>query len=135
MKLVTPYLRPERLADRTTVQKGIVVNAKTEHALLDLSRDDIVPYFMWDYRYTVGQIKEMLATGEESKKIWLMAKILRDARYADVWKFITLENFLAYRERLLPRLGRERKFWEFMYTQWLAHGIVKPDEHSEPTAK
>ncbi|NUM68970.1 hypothetical protein HUU39_27510 [candidate division KSB1 bacterium] len=86
LKLVTPYLRPERLADRTTVQKGIVVNAKTEHALLDLSRDDIVPYFMWDYRYTVGQIKEMLATGEESKKIWLMAKILRDARYADVWK-------------------------------------------------
>lgn len=104
------------------------MNAKTEHALLDLSRDDIVPYFMWDYRYTVGQIREMLATGEESKKIWLMAKILRDARYADVWKFITLEDFLAYRERLLPRLGRERKFWEFMYTQWLAHGIVKPDD-------
>lgn len=135
MKLVATYSRPERLADKTTVQKEIVVNAKTEHPLLDLSRDDIIPYFMWDYRCTVGQIKEMLATGEESKKIWLMAKILRDARYADVWKFISLKDFLTYRERLLPRLGRERKFWEFMYTQWLAHGIVKPDEHSEPAAE
>lgn len=35
-----------------------------DHLLLDTSRDDLVPYFMWDYRYTIGQIKQMLAGGE-----------------------------------------------------------------------
>lgn len=108
--------------------------SKNEHPLLDLSRDDMVPYFMWDYRLTVGQVREVLAGNNEQKKIWLIAKLLRDARYADVWKFISLKDFLAYRERVVPRLGRERKFWEFMYEQWIAHGIVKPNEHTDAAA-
>ena len=112
-----------------------LTNAMTTHPLLDLSRDDIVPYFMWDYRHTLGEVKRMLAEGDEARKLWLMAKILRDARYADVWKFITLKDFLEYRERLLPRLGRERKFWEFMYQQWIAHGIVQSNEHSHAAAE
>jgi len=111
-------------------------NQEKEHYLLDLSRDDIVPYFMWDYRYTVGQIKEMLAADDEDQRIWLMAKIMRDARYSDVWKFISLKDFLKYRERLMNgHLGREKGFWQFMYSQWLKHGIVKDanDSHSSST--
>jgi len=95
-------------------------------SLLDVSRDDLVPYFMWDYRYTVGQIKEMLATGDESQRVWLIAKIMRDARYQDVWKFISLQDFLKYRERLMRgRLGWHKDFWQFMYSQWVKLGIVK----------
>jgi hypothetical protein len=102
------------------------MNTNTEHPLLDLSRDDIVPYFMWVYRYTVGQIKEMLAHGTDSERIWLIAKIMRDARYSDVWKFITLQDFLNYRERLMRgRLGLQKDFWQFMYSQWIKLGIVK----------
>ncbi|MDZ7269346.1 MAG: hypothetical protein ONB48_18180 [candidate division KSB1 bacterium] len=55
--------------------------------------------------------------------------------YADVWEFLTFKDFVTCRERLLPHLGRECQFWEFMYQQWLAHGIVQPDDHSEPSAK
>ena len=102
------------------------MNNNTEHPLLDISRDDIVPYFMWDYRYTVGQIKEKLANGTESERLWLMAKIMRDARYCDVWKFISLQNFLKYRERLMKgRLGLLKGFWEFLYSRWIKYGIVK----------
>jgi len=107
-----------------------------DHPLLDVSRDDIVPYFMWDYQYTVGQIKEMLKSGDESERLWLIAKIMRDARYSDVWKFISLQDFLKYRERLMNgRLGREKGFWQFMYTQWLKHGIVKDANDSHSSAK
>jgi len=94
------------------------------HSLLDVSRDDAIPYFMWDYRYSVGQIKSMLAESSETQRIWLMAKIMRDARYADVWKFISLQDFLNYRERLMPKLGREKTFWEFLYSRWVKQGIV-----------
>jgi hypothetical protein len=108
------------------------MNNNTEHPLLDISRDDIVPYFMWDYRYTVGQIKEKLANGTESERLWLMAKIMRDARYSDVWKFISLQDFLKYRERLMRgRLGREKGFWEFMYSKWVEHGIVQDNQSND----
>ncbi len=65
-------------------------NDEDEYDLLDVSRDDIVPYFMWDYQYTVGEIKKMLAEDDENQRLWLMAKIMRDAPYSDVWKFISL---------------------------------------------
>lgn len=90
---------------------------------------------MWDYRYTVGQIKEMLAGENELQRIWLMAKILRDARYCDVWKFISLEDFLMYRERLMPRLGRQKEFWQFLYSRWIKYGIVQDDKNSKPTSE
>ncbi|MEK7727649.1 MAG: hypothetical protein AAB354_04505 [candidate division KSB1 bacterium] len=107
-----------------------------EHYLLDISRDDAVPYFMWDYQYTVGQIKAMLANGPESQRLWLIAKIMRDARYRDVWKFISLQDFLAYRERLLKgRLGRKKEFWEFLYSRWIKYGIIKDGNDSNCAAK
>lgn len=105
------------------------------HQLLDISQDDAIPYFMWDYRYSVGQIKSTLAQGGEAQRIWLMAKIMRDARYSDVWKFISLQDFLKYRERVMPRLGREKAFWEFLYSRWLKQGIVKDVRNPDSAAK
>ncbi len=106
-----------------------------EHPLLEVSREDTVPYFMWDYQYTVGQIKEMLTSGPESQRIWLMAKIMRDARYCDVWKFISLQDFLRYRERLMKgRLGWKKSFWEFLYSRWIKYGLVKDGSDSNPTS-
>jgi len=105
-----------------------------EHPLLEVSHEDTVPYFMWDYQYTVGQIKKMLATGPESQRIWLIAKIMRDARYGDVWEFISLQDFLKYRERLMKgRLGWKKGFWEFLYSRWIKYGIVK-DGDPNPTS-
>ncbi|MCI0697419.1 hypothetical protein L0337_36105 [candidate division KSB1 bacterium] len=107
-----------------------------EHYLLDVSRDDVVPYFMWDYQYTVGDIKKMLAEGDENQRLWLMAKIMRDARYSDVWKFISLQDFLKYRERLMQgRLGWKKGFWEFLYSSWIKYGIVKDGSNSNAISK
>lgn len=111
------------------------MNHNAEH-LLDLSRDDIVPYFMWDYRLTVGQIKDKLAHGTEAERLWLMAKIMRDARYCDVWKFITLQDFLQHRERLMAgRLGLLKGFWQFLYSRWIQYGIIENDEPANSAAK
>ena len=101
--------------------------------MLDVSNDDVIPYFMWDYQYTVGQIKHILASGTEAERIWLMAKILRDARYCDVWKFISLQDFLKYRQQLMPRLGREKGFWQFLYARWIKYGLI-PDENDTNAA-
>jgi len=109
--------------------------SNTNHPLLDILNDEKIPYFMWDYRYTVGQIKKILAEGSESQRIWLMAKIMRDARYCDVWKFISLRDFLRYREQIMPRLGRLRGFWQFLYSRWIKYGIVVDDKSSNSPSK
>lgn len=53
-------------------------NAITEndHPLLDVSKEDTVPYFMWDYRYTVGQIKKILAGDNKAKRMLVNGKNL-----------------------------------------------------------
>ncbi|MFQ5648624.1 MAG: hypothetical protein ACE5IY_01665 [bacterium] len=55
-----------KTAERKTRKDG-------DHPLLDVSTDDIIPYFMWDYRYRVGQIKQTLAGNDESRRLWLIA--------------------------------------------------------------
>jgi hypothetical protein len=90
---------------------------------------------MWDYGYSVGRIKAMLSADNEAQRVWLMAKIMRDARYADVWKFISLQDFLKYRERVMPRLGREKAFWEFLYSRWIKQGIIPNAGNSYSSAK
>jgi len=107
---------------------------KQDHQLLDLSNDDKIPYFMWDYRYTVGEIKTILSEGTETERIWLMAKIMRDARYCDVWKFMSLQDFLKYRQQLMPRLGRQKGFWQFLYSRWLTYGIVQDGNDPDSSA-
>ena len=108
---------------------------KNHQKMLDVSNDETIPYFMWDYRYTVGQIKNKLAKGNESERIWLMAKIMRDARYCDVWKFISLQDFLKYRDQLMARLGKMKGFWQFLYSKWVTYGIVQDDENPNISAK
>jgi len=90
---------------------------------------------MWDYQYTVGQIKHTLASGIETERIWLMAKILRDARYCDVWKFISLQDFLKYRQRLMQRLDREKGFWQFLYSRGIKYGLIPDENDTNPTPK
>ena len=97
---------------------------KMKNMTLDMSEEDKIPYFMWDYGYTIREVKEILAGANESKKLQMMGKILRDARYADVWKFFGLQEFLKYRQKLVPFAGRRRKFWEFMYDRWIQYRLI-----------
>lgn len=90
----------------------------------DMSQDDMIPYFMWDYGFTIREIKAVLSGSDEQEKLQMMGKILRDARYADVWKFFSLQEFLKYRERLVPFTGRMRGFWEFMHKKWVQYHLI-----------
>jgi hypothetical protein len=54
-----------------------------------------------------------------------MAKILREARYEDVWEFLSVDDLVRYWEQLAPRLGRRRAFWEFLLRKWRELGLVK----------
>lgn len=95
------------------------------HISLDTRADDAVPYFNWDAPVTNEAVRRALALGTEDDKLYWIARILREARYPDVWEYVSLRRDVLPRwERLRPRLGRQRAFWEFLVEAWRARGLL-----------
>jgi hypothetical protein len=95
------------------------------HISLDTTGPDAVPYFNWDAPVTNAEVRRALEEGTEDDKIFWMARILREARYPDVWKYLSLRRDVLPRwERLRGQLGRQRPFWEFLIGQWREHGLI-----------
>ncbi len=90
----------------------------------DIEDDNAVPYYMWDYLLTNKEIKNILSSSDESKKIWLMAKIMRDAKFEDIWKLVDLKNIKKYKIKFKHRLGRRKEIWNFLFKKYKKYGII-----------
>ncbi len=101
----------------THTQRG--VNLTT-----DLSRDEAIPYFLWDQPITVAELRRRLSGPPEERYRYLGA-ILREAREPDVWRFTTPTEVVREWNRLEPQLGRRREFWRFLLAQWRELGLVE----------
>ena len=91
---------------------------------LDLTEEDKRPYFLWDEDLNVLQLRAKLKAGDPRQWRYYAAKIMREARYEDVWKFLSLKEVSGSWDSLRPILGRRRVFWEFLFSVWKRHGIV-----------
>ena len=91
---------------------------------LDLDDPAAVPYFLWDEPMTVSRFRDRLAHASEPERLRLLAKLLREARDTDVWKFTTPNEVDALWPRLAGRLGRKRAFWEFLLGTWREKGLL-----------
>ncbi len=83
-----------------------------------------VPYFLWDEPMSVAELRLRLRTGSLEERLRLQAKILREARDTDAWKFITLADVLRLWPEISIRLGRRRAFWEFLLHRWQKAGLL-----------
>lgn len=90
-----------------------------------LDRDEVVPYFLWDQPMTVAELKRRLASASPPERLRLLAKILREARDPDVWRFTTPQAVLACWDDLSRHLGRRRVFWEYLLERWRADGLIR----------
>ena len=90
----------------------------------DLSREDCRPYFLWDEELTIAAFRQRLSHGPEPERLRLMAKLLREARDDEVWRFVTVRTVLAHFHVLAPHLGRRRAFWEFLFDAWKRQHIL-----------
>ena len=86
-----------------------------------------VPYFLWDEPMTVAELQERLRTASRAEQTRLLAKILREARDTDVWRFTTPHQLARDWTKLSPRLGRRRAFWEFILRAWQDQGRITVD--------
>lgn len=58
------------------------------------------PYFIWDYDISENRIREILLSGNETERLWLVGRILSHARYEDVWKYLKVKDIVD----LFPKL-------------------------------
>lgn len=90
----------------------------------DLGVGEAVPYFLWDERMTVLEFRQRLQTASPAEKTRLLAKLLREARDTDVWQFVLPAEVWRRWPALAPQLGRRRRFWEFLLSQWQREGLL-----------
>ena len=90
----------------------------TSPRLFDL---DAVPYFLWDTRQTVRDVRRILAGGPSPERDEVLVRLLREANSRDVWIFATWEQIDEAWPRMVHRLGRSRPVWELLRERHLFH--------------
>jgi hypothetical protein len=92
---------------------------------LELDDDRAQPYFVWDEPITVAQLRSRLTSVDSDERMLWTARILRDARFDDVWRFVTVTDVVDRWTAVAPRLGRRRAFWTWILDRWRADGLIK----------
>ena len=90
----------------------------------DLDDPDGVPYFLWDDPMTLSELRRRLREAPEPERILLLARVLREARDTEAWRFTSPAEVIALWPRLSLHLGRRRAFWEFLLDRWRELGLV-----------
>ena len=91
---------------------------------LDLDRDDAQPYFIWDVPVTCAQLRQLLAHPDTGTRALWAARVMREARYQDVWRFLTLADILPIYPQIRRHLGRARPMWDFLIEGWRGDGLL-----------
>jgi hypothetical protein len=92
---------------------------------LDVERPSAIPYFNWDSPVSNAEVRSALQSGSENDRVFWIARILREARYPDVWRYLSLAGDVLPRwEKLRTRLGRQRAFWEYLVEGWRRDGLI-----------
>lgn len=90
----------------------------------NLSDSNAIPYFLWDEPMTVAEFKRRLTTASSAEQTRYLAKLLREARDTDVWKFVTPAEVWQRWPSVAPQVGRRRAFWEFLFDRWEREGLI-----------
>lgn len=93
----------------------------------DFNDPEAIPYFLWDEPMTVRELENRLRTASPPERTRLLAKVLREARDTEVWRFTTPQEVALSWTALARQLGRRRAFWEFLLSEWQRQGRLELD--------
>jgi hypothetical protein len=84
------------------------------------------PWFLWDMDVTEVQFRERLRHEDPAVRAQWQGRLLREARFEEVWKYVTLTELLENWPLIQRHLGRMRGFWEFLLQGWRDDGLISP---------
>lgn len=90
----------------------------------DLDDPEAQPYFLWDHEITYRELRVLLQAEDADERALWMARVMREARYQDVFKLLRLVDVLALWSRIERHLGRSRAFWIWLIEGWRADGLI-----------
>lgn len=90
----------------------------------NLDDPSAVPYFLWDNPMTIAEFRQNLKTSSTAEQFRLLARLLREARDTDVWKFTSPDEVWRKWPELSRHLGRRRSFWKFLLERWKQEGLI-----------
>ena len=76
------------------------------------------PYFLWDCELTVAEFQERLRDPDPDVRAYFVAKLMRQAKPDDVFRFVTLAMIRTLWTRLVGHLGSTRPFWSWLLDAW-----------------
>jgi hypothetical protein len=82
------------------------------------------PYFLWDVDVTEAELRERLSAADPDVRAQWEACVMREARYDDVWRYLSLEQIERDWPQIVRHLGRRRAFWEFLLQGWRDDGLL-----------
>jgi len=91
---------------------------------IDLTQEDLRPYFLWDEDLSIRELRERLRGDDAYERQRLLGKLLREARDTDVWLFVTPEEVARQLPAVARRVGRRLGFWQFLIAGWRRLGIL-----------
>jgi hypothetical protein len=90
----------------------------------DLDDAEAQPYFLWDQSITYRQLREKLRAEDLDERALWIGRVMREARYRDVWRLVRLREVLALLPRIERHLGRSRAFWLWLIDGWRSDGLI-----------
>lgn len=82
------------------------------------------PYFLWDVPVTEAELRLRLRDPDPAIRAQWQACVLREARYEDVWRYLTLDAVLRDWAQIERHLGRRRAFWRYLLDGWRKDGLL-----------
>lgn len=89
-----------------------------------LDCDDVQPYFVWDVPMIVEELRRLVVHADPKVRARWMARVMREARYQDVWRFLRLTDIVEHYGRIRLHLGRARRLWDFLIEGWRRDGLL-----------
>ena len=83
------------------------------------------PYFAWDVNVTEAELRDKLRCSDADARAQWQGWIMAEARYPDVWRFLSLDEILRDWSHIRLHLGRKRAFWEFLLDGWRSQGLIR----------
>lgn len=83
-----------------------------------------IPSFCWDRPWTVADIQRRLATAAPNEWTRLAAWIMREARFPEVWEFLSPKTVFARFADIQPHLKPTTEFWDYILRTWHELGRI-----------
>ncbi len=82
------------------------------------------PWFLWDVDVSEAEFRERLRDPDPLIRAQWQGVLLREARFSEVWQYLTLDEVLRDWPHIQKHLGRARERWEWLLRGWREDGLL-----------